>query len=467
MPRGPNPYFAPSGQYEGIAQSINNLGQAFLAGNDPLRKAQGEQAAWGARTSMEEVKDSMAAREGRQELGNFFSNYDPETYAPQQVIGQAVASNAYNPDDLGQLMLVAAGNLQGMSDEQKAGALLGTGETLGENEFVSVGDREGGRQSNFQNDMAIQRMEEQAETDRDLASAFTLSSGQTRFGPDGQVIASSPGEANSGTGQAVMYEMQDGSMQPGMFNNRQGYQNNAGRPMDMSGVSNVVRIGQPQGSNDEIGLGTKATNNEEGRLLGAREGLDFIGRVREVAQDPRNFGVTGALRGTVQDAIQQGDALAQYMGTEGRDIQENIARSGYDISLENFDPDLPKLDMMQNLLAYKMASTLAQQEGRGLSDNDFRRFQEMFSGQGMLSNQRDFLSRLEMAESLLQDAGSRAGDNLGRQFEAPGGQGPAPQPQTQPQRPQPEAGPRPGMVEDGYRFRGGDPGNPENWEAVE
>lgn len=32
--------------------------------------------------------------------------------------------------------------------------------------------------------------------------------------------------------------------------------------------------------------------------------------------------------------------------------------------------------------------------------------------------------------------------------------------------PAPAAGPQPGTVEDGYRFRGGDPGDPNNWEPV-
>jgi hypothetical protein len=30
----------------------------------------------------------------------------------------------------------------------------------------------------------------------------------------------------------------------------------------------------------------------------------------------------------------------------------------------------------------------------------------------------------------------------------------------------PQAGPTPGTVEDGYRFKGGDPGKQENWEPV-
>ncbi|KII11263.1 hypothetical protein [Phaeobacter sp. S60] len=40
-----------------------------------------------------------------------------------------------------------------------------------------------------------------------------------------------------------------------------------------------------------------------------------------------------------------------------------------------------------------------------------------------------------------------------------------------PQQPEPQSGglqaPQPGVTEDGYRFKGGDPGNPENWVKVE
>lgn len=47
----------------------------------------------------------------------------------------------------------------------------------------------------------------------------------------------------------------------------------------------------------------------------------------------------------------------------------------------------------------------------------------------------------------------------------PAGQGGAPTPQNP--VPTVEGGPRLGMVEDGYRFRGGDPADPNNWEQVQ
>lgn len=81
-----------------------------------------------------------------------------------------------------------------------------------------------------------------------------------------------------------------------------------------------------------------------------------------------------------------------------------------------------------------------------------------------------------LANRRLQFNQDRAGDLRGGSYYKPD-RGAAPNVQTNPPRtpaeaagmppaPGNSAGPQPGMIEDGYRFRGGDPGNPANWEKV-
>lgn len=67
-------------------------------------------------------------------------------------------------------------------------------------------------------------------------------------------------------------------------------------------------------------------------------------------------------------------------------------------------------------------------------------------------------------------AGIRAGSGPGAAYvDRMDQQGAAPQPEAPQQQPQSTApqAPQPGVTEDGYRFKGGDPGNPDNWVKVE
>lgn len=172
MARSPNPFYqANSGPYEAVGQGISNLGQLF-APPDPVRGAQAEQAAWAARQSRENVTDLRDARSGRESMGDLFGNYDPGTGDPgyqqlsQQAIAQGIGSGAMDPDALGTLFRVGAANMGGVSDEQLGRAVVGSGTMIGQDQGVSLPDRENIAGRNFGNEQALQGQQDAAAMQR-------------------------------------------------------------------------------------------------------------------------------------------------------------------------------------------------------------------------------------------------------------------------------------------------------------
>lgn len=94
-----------------------------------------------------------------------------------------------------------------------------------------------------------------------------------------------------------------------------------------------------------------------------------------------------------------------------------------------------------------------------LSDADARRVEESVGLLDRARNKKEFLSAIAEIDRSVEDIIARAGSaaqefpQLGRGFRPT-------------QQPAPSAGPRPGMIEDGYRFRGGNPADPNSWEPV-
>lgn len=145
--------------------------------------------------------------------------------------------------------------------------------------------------------------------------------------------------------------------------------------------------------------------------LEADDTLALISNARSLASDPRNFGLSGIARSTVQDAMEQGDALARTLGQQGTRAQQEIINLGSDVGIENFDPTLPQLDMMTNLLAFRMAKM--NDPGGRVTDQDFRIAKSKITGGAILGNQKDFLARLDLFENTLRGNQGRTQTFLG------------------------------------------------------
>lgn len=169
MARRYSPYYANEGRYGGVGQAVGNLGALFADMNDPSREIAADRAAWAARRDREDVIDTTQSRQGRGEIADMFAQFDPETYDPRQVLAAGVRNNAYDPNELGDLFMVASGNLPGMDDAQRAGAYVGTGQTISPDDAFSIPGRDTVANRNFGYDMDELRVEEQGKMDREMA----------------------------------------------------------------------------------------------------------------------------------------------------------------------------------------------------------------------------------------------------------------------------------------------------------
>ncbi len=221
----------------------------------------------------------------------------------------------------------------------------------------------------------------------------------------------------------------------------------------------------------EGNAGAGLTDSQAGNLeLEAVNFADFqalMNDARTIASgDPTIFGATGNVRRLAQAATQQMANIGLLAGgsetnldSAYADAYASMANSGVDMSLFGaYDPNLNDITKLSTLLTYGAASVLAGQEGRSVSDRDVKQFQRVVGDPtSWLGSQRSFLAGLDMMERIL------AGRIQNRAPLRQGGSAP-----TVPSNVgQPVAPPAAGTVEDGWRFKGGDPGDQANWERVQ
>lgn len=161
---------------------------------------------------------------------------------------------------------------------------------------------------------------------------------------------------------------------------------------------------------DGAGLTTGTQTELQKGELAATNFDDLINVAREIGTDARNFGLSGSLRGTVQDAMQQGSALANTLGAKAQEAQQDLVGMGSDVSLEAFDPRLSQLETMENLLAYQLAKF--NDPGGRVTDADFRAAKQSLGLSGLLSNQAKFMSRLDLLQNMIGQKKARGAEAL-------------------------------------------------------
>ncbi|WP_417578603.1 hypothetical protein [Pelagibacterium sp.] len=184
------------------------------------------------------------------------------------------------------------------------------------------------------------------------------------------------------------------------------------------------------------------------------------------SNSPEAFGVGGALTGGINTVFDAVGAGAPYPEVQQTQSDFDVLRETLLNDIASAYPRQPPSWLLQNIQAltpragnvFEGAGT-AQSKltalGRSLTD-ELSTAEETLRGELSPTNRQETETRVIG----LRAAIGRVTDAL-QSFDG-GGQTPTP-----PSAPTPPEAPQPGAVENGYRFNGGDPADPSNWERVE
>jgi hypothetical protein len=145
--------------------------------------------------------------------------------------------------------------------------------------------------------------------------------------------------------------------------------------------------------------------------------LDLLDNLEASLAD-ENVGFSGLIKRTLSGAVQQGDALAQLVGGEQLSIVDAIRSQGWDIDITKYDPGLSMFDAMKNMVAFKIAASVAGQSGRGLSDRDLKVVEKSLGLNDIMSNAADVQNKVNVFRNLIIQSDNVDRRNLG----APGRQ---------------------------------------------
>lgn len=158
----------------------------------------------------------------------------------------------------------------------------------------------------------------------------------------------------------------------------------------------VFKTPAPVGTNEQIGVGKPVANNIDRQLIDVAVAKDTAVKLRElIASSPASQGMVGWLRGTAQNVVATGGELGDYFGGGIKSVSDAIATGAADASLAGaFDPNIPAIEMMANLLAFQYAKTTT---GERLSNEMLRAARAALGLEGLTANQASSLARIDMA----------------------------------------------------------------------
>lgn len=466
-----NPYFANAGQYQGIAEGLTNLGQAFLAGNDPVREAQGISAAYQARQARQEADEQQRISGLLQGSQQAFSNADLSDPAARQQAMQTFLANTVgtgqNYGNIGDVNLAAGGISPGIDESGLGQLFAGSGRAIGENQALSTEGREAVAARNFGNDQTLQQMRDQAAMQRQQASiaaanqraAASRAAAAQRAASQGDIMATTALKTREGEIQSLMNTygwdrqtaegVREGLIEPrtdpvtgrtALFNVPGALSEQAGPPPSPEevmpeGISTIPE-GADIGATTGIGGAAQRGINTISDIAGfgtlfeeqpvAQGALQDIQRDIVAALAPELQ--SGRLSNQQMDLILQGlpDPSSITQGAGSATTQLQLTNERINRQLQQLTP------VLQNPEQYSVARVGEAREQAQRLANTRANIETLTRGQG--------------APSSLMAPETAAGANE--------------------LVPPPAGGPQPGAVEDGYRFLGGDPADPNNWEAM-
>lgn len=166
-------------------------------------------------------------------------------------------------------------------------------------------------------------------------------------------------------------------------------------------------------SAEAAGLTTSTQSELQKSTIALNSFQGTLSRARAIAQqDPTLFGVTGVVRSLAQGGAEALNNVGLLLGNEnvGQTIAElrSIAANSPNLQDKSlvaglFDPNIPGIRVLADLLVFKAAAALAGQSGRSVSDRDVQMFRRIVGDpRAFLESQASFLAKMDIMEKELQ-----------------------------------------------------------------
>ena len=163
-------------------------------------------------------------------------------------------------------------------------------------------------------------------------------------------------------------------------------------------------------SDDAAAFTTSTQSGLEGDQIAAGDFFTTSDALsKNIAENPTSVGAVGRVRRLLQDVGQQSRLFG---GVFGGDLDQKYVQAMSDLGQAgiNFDPSINEIDQAATLLAYQAAAAVARQEGRGLSDQDFKIFRGVVGDpNALLASPASLQARIGQLERMVEArVGSRS-----------------------------------------------------------
>ena len=186
-----------------------------------------------------------------------------------------------------------------------------------------------------------------------------------------------------------------------------------GRPLSPQQAGTAARIGQPQGSNEDLGMTTTGQNRADTAFINTTRSLETLNELDGLlATNPGAAGLAGGIQRIAQNFVQTVDEVGQVL--QGGFSPEDLAQAGfiddqtYNINFNRaFNPQLSEIDILFNQLVWAYAA--GQQNDGRVSNQQMEQARRSLGIDGSLSNTAQVRSALtQLRRQFTRDQASAA-----------------------------------------------------------
>ena len=395
MPQDPN-----ASPFAGLADSVDGIGKLFLE----VPKLQYLRAQSDKTNQETEALRTKAASQGQVNEILSAAAADPKTFmANWGRIAQNYVQGGGDLKNVGDIFRAIGNMVPGQTDATRMNLALSAGQAVGPDASFSEAGQN--RIAGRNNALAIQKAR---------SVPTEISAGGTLFDPlKNQVMAQ--GTPTESTAKAAAFNRLPAAAQESVAMSGATPRNYLA-PGGMKGITldgvTDSQTGQrlPQGATVFTGQVQSAdvrglTDSQAGTVLTSQGAIkaaaDNARRLFEFAQDPKNTGLVGVLRGAGQDVSLQAQSLADYFGGDLTKINASLQQKLGDLGQK--DPALVEIPARERMFMYQVASAIAGQQGRGASDQDIKNVERAFGGNGFFTSGPEFQTKLKTGLDLLSN----------------------------------------------------------------